>query len=372
MEKNYDLRSTLVMKLLHYFITEAGYKPIILQGATNEIWLENINSDYKVVRLVSDYIHNKEQMQFDVFKAKRIANKIKRKTFSWNINILSIYFDLGDNASLVDEKDYQSLYIKDEKDFEQKKLIDIFPDIKEKLVFNEEGVKLFLKITQDIDQSNRKENAKNDEVFKPKKPTMTYVLIIMSVVVYLLQGLYGYDLLYRFAVNGSLVRAGQYYRLITGAFFHVDFIHLLFNMYALYIIGSQIESYLGKVKYLGIYFVSALTGSLLSIITNTGFSVGASGAIFGLMGAFLIFGYYYRTVLGEVLKGQIIPVIVINLLFGFMMSGVDNAGHIGGLLGGISALYAFGVKYKSTKEETINGKIILFIFIGFLLFMAFR
>ena len=72
-------KNTLAMKLLHYFITEKGYTPIILQGAEDEIWLENLDEDYKIVRIVIRYIHNDEQYKFDVFKTNRILKKIKKK-----------------------------------------------------------------------------------------------------------------------------------------------------------------------------------------------------------------------------------------------------------------------------------------------------
>ena len=90
----------LVMKLLHYFITEAGYSPIILHGAKDEIWLENMDSDYKIVRIVSNYIHNDEQLNFDLFRTKQIMKQIKKKTFSYSINTLSLFVNLGDNVDI--------------------------------------------------------------------------------------------------------------------------------------------------------------------------------------------------------------------------------------------------------------------------------
>ena len=103
---------------------------------------------------------------------------------------------------------------------------------------------------------------------------------------------------------------------------------------------------------------------------SSGFSVGASGAIFGLLGALLYFGYHYRVYLGTVVKSQIIPLIVLNLIIG-LMPGIDNWAHIGGLIGGVFATMFVGIKYKSTKFEMINGGVLYLIFIGFLLFMTF-
>ena len=100
--------------------------------------------------------------------------------------------------------------------------------------------------------------------------------------------------------------------------------------------------------------------------------IGASGAIFGLLGAMLYFGYHYRVYLGEVLKTQIIPLIIINLVIGFTFSGIDNYGHIGGLIGGALATMALGVKHKSTTSERINGTIItiiIFVFLYYLMMM---
>ena len=177
-----------------------------------------------------------------------------------------------------------------------------------------------------------------------------------------------------FATYGPyIVRFHEYYRLFTGAFLHANILHLLLNCYSLYIIGSQIENFMGKFKFIFIYFASILTASLLSIILNGNVaSVGASGAIFGLLGSLLYFGYHYRVYLGSVLKSQIIPLIILNLIIGFTSSGIDNFAHIGGLIGGALATVAVGVKYKSTKFEMVNGLIVFILLVAFLLFMAFR
>lgn len=84
-EQLLDSKNMLVMKLLHYFIIDKNYNPIILQGAENEIWLENLDEDYRIVRIVTGTILNEEQFGFDIFKTKRIMKKIRNKTFSFNL-----------------------------------------------------------------------------------------------------------------------------------------------------------------------------------------------------------------------------------------------------------------------------------------------
>jgi len=370
---NYTNQDVIVMKLLHYFITEEKYNPIILHGVKNEIWLEKQDSDYRIVRIVSDYIHNNEQYEFDMLKTKDIIKTIKRKTFSFKMNTLSIFVNLGDNVELKDDDHISCIYLKNEKDIDKYKfLYNYFPDIKEKMSFSEKGVELFLKITNDINKKNMEDARETEDVFKEKKPIVTGILIGINLMFFLLSILPGMGdfIIDRFANYGPYVRAGEYYRLITGAFVHVDLLHIAFNMYSLYIIGSQIESFFGKTKYLIIYFISALTGSLLSIVFSNIPSIGASGAIFGLLGAMLYFGYYYRVYLGNTITRTILPIVVANLMLGFMSKGIDNAAHIGGLVGGILLSMAVGVKYHKDKTNKINGIILTVLYIAFLVYLG--
>jgi rhomboid protease GluP len=100
-------------------------------------------------------------------------------------------------------------------------------------------------------------------------------------------------------------------------------------------------------------------------------SAGASGAIFGLFGAILYFGYHYRVFLGNVIRSQIIPVILLNFMIGLLLPGIDNAAHIGGLLGGVLISAAVGVPFRSTKSDQINGFIMTMISLVFLIYMGF-
>ena len=370
-----DKKEELVMKLLHYFITERGYNPVIIRGVKDEIWLENLEDDYKIVRIVSGYIHNNEQFKFDIAKTKSLLKTIKKKTLSFKINALSIFVNLGDNVDISEFEDTPNIKfanIHEADDLNKYRfVIDAYPDITKDIDFKEKGLELFMKITSDINKKNEGDAKMNEDVFTPKKPIVTYALIIINVIVFLLS-LFNESIIQMFAVNRFFIAdLGQYYRLLTGIFLHANFLHLIFNMYALYVIGMQLESFLGKGKYLAVYLLSGLGGSMLSIFFSNGYSVGASGAIFGLMGALLYFGYHYRVYLDSVVKSQIIPLIVLNLLIGFTSTGIDNWAHIGGLVGGILATMAVGVKYKSTKFEMINGVIMYLIFIGFLGYMVF-
>ena len=371
-----DDKNLITMKLLHYFITEKNYNPIILQGVENEIWLENLDSDCEVIRIVSNYIHNDEQFDFDVFKTKRILKKIKKKTFSFHLNVMSIFLDLGDNVTKMGEDPkLMCINVKEEKDINKSDMIKkIFPDMPKKMEYSEDGIELFVKITNDINKHNREDASRLEKVFKTRKPYITYFLIAVNIIFYLVPFLLNQynNVIISYCVHGPSIRAGDYYRLITGIFLHGGILHLVCNCYSLYVIGSQIENFLGKVKYSIVYLFSGVIGALFSIsFGGMTPSVGASGAIFGLMGALLYFGYYYRVYLGNVVKSQILPLIAINLGMGFLVPNVDNFAHIGGLIGGTMMTMALGIKDKSSTFEKVNGWIICSIFTAFVIYLAF-
>lgn len=364
-----------IFKLLHYFITVKNYNPVILHGVKDEIWLENLEGDYKIIRLVSNYIHNNEQLQMDLYKTNRIVKSIKKKTLSFNVPILSIMLNTGENVHINEDKvgDVTFVVGKELKDItDNENIIFTFPDLKNHTNFKEKGIELFAKITNDINKKTEKDTIQAEDIFKPKKPVITYVLILINVLVFLISLLF--DMKEEVILYGGnhreLIRLGDYYRLITSMFIHVDLLHLLCNCYSLYVVGNQIESFFGKTKYLIIYFGSGIIASLLSICFNTSFSIGASGAIFGLLGSILYFGYHYRLYLGNVLKTQIIPLIILNLLIGFASTGIDNAAHIGGLIGGILVSMICGLKYKSNKVERFNGILMTIILLSVIIYLG--
>jgi rhomboid protease GluP len=144
-------------------------------------------------------------------------------------------------------------------------------------------------------------------------------------------------------------------------------------MYALFVVGPQVERYYGRGRFALIYFVSGLLGSLFSCVFSEeiAFSLGASGAIFGLFGSIAYFTYYYRATLQGLLRSQILPVIVINLAIGFIIPGIDISAHIGGLIGGILTSMFIGIGDKGRRSDEINGIIVLLLMIGFMCYMIF-
>ena len=367
----------MIMKLLHYFVTVENYSPIVLKGAKNEIWLEKFDGEYKIVRLVSNYIHNNEQLNMDIYRTKQIMKRIKKKTMSFSINALSIFVNLGDNVELdtVSEDNIDCANIKTTEDLKKYQFImDEFPTITKKTNFKEEGLDLFVKLTNDIGEVNKINQKQAEDLFAKKDPIITKILITINIVIFILQLVLGWDVVANFGANyAPFVKSGKFYVLITSMFIHGNLIHLLFNMYALYIIGPQVESFYGKIKYLVIYFGSGILGALLSdIFLQNSISVGASGAIFGLLSSIVYFGYHYRAYLDTVIRSQIMPLIIFNIFLGIVIPNIDTFCHIGGLIGGVLVSMACGIKYKSSKSERINGFILTTIYTIFLLILLFK
>jgi membrane associated rhomboid family serine protease len=176
-------------------------------------------------------------------------------------------------------------------------------------------------------------------------PFVTWGLIAANVLVYLVtvsQGgginspggnVFDKGLLY-----GPAIANGDWWRLISAAFLHANLIHIGLNMLAVYWLGAAVELYLGPVRYLALYLVSGLAGSAGALLANPLTpTVGASGAIFGILGALLVIEYQQT---GR-LAGQALTLIAINLLFTFSIANISYGGHLGGLAGGILVSVAF-------------------------------
>ena len=374
-----DEKELLSMKILHYFIMKQDYNPIIIKGIKDEMWIENKDNSFSLIRIVTKHIHNKEQFDYDMLKTKHIAKQIKRKTFDFSMNVLSIYIDNEYDGDLNEDKKYVNVSICDEDDFKENEYIKkSFKNIKRDFKYDKDNFELIAQITNDIGNKNLKETEKREKLMENKKPIVTYALLAVNVIIFVLMYILGKgsqdsQTLINFGANFvQYTKSGDFYRLLTCAFLHIGVFHLLLNMYSLSVVGTQIEYFYGKVKYVFIYLFSAIMASLFTVAlsANNTLAAGASGAIFGLLGAMLYFGYHYRGYIGNALLYQILPVIAINLYIGFSMPNIDNAAHIGGLIGGYLMSMALGFD-KDSKSTKINGMIISIILTAFMIYLGF-
>jgi len=227
----------------------------------------------------------------------------------------------------------------------------IFSLKERKIIYCSNGSKAFIPIIDYIVNIDSKRKIS----FKEYK--VTYTIIILNILLYLIEVIKSrnlididiYTLIQMGAKVNVLINSGEIYRLLTSAFLHGGIIHIFFNMSALNIIGREVEAVYGSKRYIAIYVISALGGSVVSYLFKpNSISVGASGAIFGLLGAMLIFGLKERDKIGKQYMKNILETIGLNVIIGITIPNIDNFAHLGGLiLGAITSFILF--KKKNLK-----------------------
>ena len=198
------------------------------------------------------------------------------------------------------------------------------------------------------------------------KVFVTWLLLAINIAVWLLMQFVGgffnndVDLLLRFgAMFGPLIAAGEYWRLFTAMFLHAGILHLFLNGFALFIFGRLVEGVYGNLRFTLIYLLAGLAGGVLSYMFNrTAIAVGASGAIFGILGAFAAYFVVHRHALGEMGRQNLTGLAVIaaiNLAIGLAIPGIDNWAHFGGLVGGFVMGFALAPRYTYELIGTPYG-----------------
>lgn len=166
---------------------------------------------------------------------------------------------------------------------------------------------------------------------------MVAFLIIINLLVYLagLVPSIRIEILNYGAAANWLIADGEYWRIITAVFIHGGFLHILSNMFWLYVFGPELEKIAGKLRFFTIYMMSGIIGNVATYFVQGPeyVSVGASGAIFGILGAFLALVYYTRKIFPQ-LRQMIVPLAVISVIITFLQPNVNATAHIAGLLTG--------------------------------------
>lgn len=193
------------------------------------------------------------------------------------------------------------------------------------------------------------------------KPWVSYVILAVTILVYGVQtlstsltgGKYDWPYILGGKIN-ELILQGQVWRLITPVLLHGNVLHIAFNMYALFSFGPNLEKFYGHKRFLLLYLIGGYTGNTLSFIFSASPSIGASTAIFGLVAAECVFIYRNRMLFGPRARNMLINlglVVAVNLILG-MQPGIDNWGHLGGLVGGLVFAWLAGPRYQIQQAAT--------------------
>lgn len=263
-------------------------------------------------------ICSEEEEEFYNAKAADDFLRGKEKTYKL-INIIAVNYEY---KGLINNVSYSRI---------------IFDKISNRVLQYEPSAEFVVKVISSLSEEKR-----NTNTYKTSSK-ITSILILINVVVFIISvflsgSLFDIDLgvlIFLGAKVNLLIERGQYYRLLTAMFLHGGLLHIAFNMYALYSLGNLVEQIYGKSKYLTIYFASGIFSTYVSYLFSSAVSVGASGAIFGLLGATLVFGLKEKHRIGKGFLTNIISVVALNIIIGITTPNIDNFGHLGGLIGGI-------------------------------------
>ena len=231
------------------------------------------------------------------------------------------------------------------------------------------------------DATNRPETAYEAEKYVRSgvkysyvKPKLTIAFIIINVLVYLIINgleLMGCDLASVLSMHRGSVMSGQYYRILTSVFTHRELFHLLSNCYALYIYGMMLEPAMGKWRYIAVYFTSGILGNLLTFAFIPNSSIGASGAIFGLLGAIVAIYFINPTSMNRDLMKAVLVCVVITTIYSFT-GGINNFAHFGGLFGGfmMTCISVKGRRVKRLITSRVLMSVVLIICVAGSIFIG--
>lgn len=344
-------------RLANLLISEHGYRMVQLFDNQKELWLEKIeNRKAPIIRILLQSLDWSSRMQRDIYLTAANGEKIRKQVGRNKINVTNIYIS---PYPPVDDYEFR---LKDPYVFPEGKKTTVITILMAMGTYEAAFHKLSERLEKEIafaieDDSTEEdvgklkdaalqftvEQRKSEKtIVKNRVPYFTYTFILMQIAVYLWLEMHGGStntstlIKYGAKVN-PLIYEGEWWRFITPVFIHIGFAHLALNSIFLYFFGSETEKLYGSARFFFIYLFSGVTGFIASFLFTYDLSAGASGAIFGCFGALLFFGAIYPKLFYRSSGQLVLFLVIINLVSDFFTTGIDTAGHIGGVIGGFLA-----------------------------------
>lgn len=365
-------------RLAYQLVFNDEYEVLHMNDQTGELWLEKYDrKSSKIIRIIHRGFDWKNQLKTDIAHVFQRVKSLKKYFTNKHVDIYNVYI-----TSYEPVDDWEGLkkpiVLNDKKLFRMK----VFYLSKEN--FEEEKTRLLEQIgatkngtdevpifeleneieryKQDLYHSFKSRQEKIKNVFTFGKPRFSYLLIIINIFIFIALELTGgstnVEHLVEFGAKfNPAIISGEWWRIITSMFLHIGMFHLFMNMLALYYLGTAVESIYGSSRFLIIYFLSGIGGGLTSFAFNFHVAAGASGALFGLFGALLYFGTVEKRLFRQTMGRNLILILMINIIFGFMIPQIDMGAHLGGLIAGFIASGITSVP----KHRLIKRQIIYFI-----------
>lgn len=384
LKDNYLLYATA-----YQLVTDDDYELLHINDQIKEVWLHKYeNKTSRVIRLTSQGFDWKNHLKKDIAqvfqKMKILKGYLSRKKVEINNIYISKLAPIDDwevlkRPMMLKEKNpiQMNVFYLDEDDFEdeEKRLhdkldIDLPETTSEKTdtELEDEINKFKSKLVQLV--SNRRKEEEN--IFSYGKPMVVYLLLAMNLIMYFILALNGGSesietlIKYGAKYNPAIILDGEWWRIVSSMFLHIGILHLFMNLVAVYYLGTLVERIFGSFRFFVIYMLAGVGGGLASFAFSMNVSAGASGALFGLFGALIFFGLIYKRLFFKTIGVNLLILIVVNLVFGFIAPQIDNAAHLGGLITGFIAAAIVYLPTKQHRIKQISALIIYIVLIGLL------
>ncbi|MFS0861555.1 rhomboid family intramembrane serine protease [Fredinandcohnia sp. 179-A 10B2 NHS] len=373
-------------------LQNGGYRILQLSKSNQEVWLESTDKDKpRIIRMLRHDLDWSNWMQRDMEITTQRLEQLRKKLYLRKLDALNIYittYPPVDDWQFRIEAPLQAggkgqtllhtILIKSEDVLEGLGVVS--KQVNLPLTYNDESLyidqEMLEKVRHDVISVANKRISQEKNLFQNGKPFFTYFLVALQLIMFGILELNGGStntntLIKYGAKENFLILNGEWWRFFTPIVLHIGIFHLLMNTLALYYLGTEVEKLYGKGRFLFIYLFAGFTGSLASFVFSSSVSAGASGAIFGCFGALLFFGIAYPSLFFRTMGTNVIGVIVINLVFGFLIPGIDNAGHIGGLVGGFLASSIMHLPKHKKLGQRIAGLAAAVLVLAGLLYVGY-
>jgi rhomboid protease GluP len=357
-------------RLAYFFISNQGYRIIQLFENQKELWLEKFeNKKAPIVRLIRQDLDWSNSLQRDIEFSAVNGERVRKQLGRGELKVINVYV-----SQFPPVDDYEYRIAKPFLHPEGNKTV-----VSSILLTSEEYEKGFHQLTElfesevsfpihsdytEQDVEVEKKAALGHAIQKVKternilsngKPFFTYVFMLIQAAVFFLLEMQGGStdtstLIKYGAKFNPYIYDGEWWRFITPIFLHIGFLHLAMNTLALYYLGTAVERIFGNARFLFIYLFAGVAGFIASFIFSSNISAGASGAIFGCFGALLYFCLIYPKLFFRTMGANVLVILALNLVFGFSVASIDNAGHLGGLAGGFLAA---GIMHFPKKKKPL-------------------
>ncbi|SDY54285.1 rhomboid protease GluP [Evansella caseinilytica] len=369
-------------ELVHHLVNREGLRLVHLDNNGSEVWIEDDRKEpYQIIRIAQKDFDWSSELQRDIEQTYQRAGEVRKKLGLRSANMVNVVLTLYEPVDQYEELVNVALPFTVGGKQQQRTILIPVDNLNEKLfplatewqlneaprftdiheLTDEEAMIRSLRYA--VQQSSQQRLEGERRLFLYGKPLFTYLLMGIILAVFAIIEIFGSSTdtqtLIRFGAKfNPLILEGEWWRFFSAMFLHIGIVHLLMNSLALFYLGSTVERIYGTSRFIFIYFVAGFAGSLASFAFNEQVSAGASGAIFGCFGALLYFGMMHRRLFFRTMGMNVIVILIINLVFGFVVQVVDNGAHIGGLIGGFFASVIVGLpKHRYQLKQLAAGAV---------------